>query len=281
MGSFSQSHQEAVWLFERHFALSQPRSDLDYLRQILRHYAQIPYENISKIIKVAKNPDPEAKFRLPRELMEDHIDHRLGGTCFSLTYFLEQILVGSCYSCHKAMAHMSAGENIHCVMVVEVSGGRYLVDPGYLLWEPLPLSFEGPQISYTPRGGVELEYDANSGLFHVFTFDIGGRKWRYRFLDQAVSDGEFREHWIASFSKPTLHNILLNQLTEKGQLYIRGNHLRLTSAAEERKANIRQDYHRQIQEFFGIEPRWVEEALSILKRQRREWGQQRQGQGLG
>ena len=81
--------------------------------------------------------------------------------------------------------------------------------------------------------------------------------------------------------KPTMHNILLNQLTEKGQLYIRGNHLRLTSAAEERKANIHQDYHRQIQEFFGIEPRWVEEALSILKRQRREWGRQPQGQGLG
>ena len=274
-------HSEAVSLFQGHFGLDRPRPDLDYLRQILRHYAQIPYENISKIIKVAKNPDPEAKFRLPRELMEDHIDHRLGGTCFSLTYFLEQILVGSGYPCHKAMAHMQAGENIHCVMVVELSKDQYLVDPGYLLWEPLLLSTEGPQICYTPRGGVELEYDANGGLFHVFTFDIGGRKWRYRFSDRAVSDGEFRGHWIASFSKPTMHNILLNQLTEKGQLYIRGSHLRLTSLSEEKKANIRQDYHRQIQEFFGIEPRWVEEALSILKRQRREWGQQRQGQGLG
>ena len=280
MGSFSQSHQEAVWLFERHFGLSRPRADLDYLRQLLRHYARIPYENISKIIKAAQHQDLESKFRLPQEVMEDHIEHRLGGTCFSLTYLLEQILLASGYPCYKAMAHMSAGENIHCVMVVEVSGGRYLVDPGYLLWEPLPLSFEGPQVCHTPRGGVVLEYDANSGLFHVFTFDIGGRKWRYRFSDQAVSDGEFREYWIVSFSKPTMHNILLNQLTEKGQLYIRGNHLRLTSLSEEKKANIRQDYHRQIHDLFGIDSGWVEEALSIVKRQRLEW-KQRKGLGLG
>ena len=266
-------HQEAVQLFQGHFSIDRADADLDHLRQILRQYARIPYENISKIIKVAQNPDPEVKFRLPREVMEDHIAHRLGGTCFSLTYFLEQILLASGYSCHKAMAHMQAGENIHCVMVVELSRDRYLVDPGYLLWEPLPLSNERPQVSYTPRGGVELAYDPIGGLFHLFTFDIGGRKRRYRFADQPVSDGEFREHWIASFSKPTMHNILLNQLTEKGQLYIRGNHLRLTSLSEEKKANIRQDYHCQIHDLFGIDPGWVEEALSILKRQRQEWRQ--------
>ncbi len=274
------SHGEAVQLFQGYFALGRPGADLDALRLILQHYAQIPYENISKIIKVAMNPEPEARFRLPRELMEDHIDHRLGGTCFSLTYFLEQILVASGYFCHKAMAHMQAGENIHCVMVVELSKDRYLVDPGYLLWEPLLLSTEGTQISHTPRGGVELEYDANDGLFHLFTFDMGGRKWRYRFADRTVSEGEFREHWIASFSKPTMHNILLNRLTEKGQLYVRGNHLRLTSLSEKKRANIRPDYHRQIHDLFGIDPRWVEEALSIVKKQRLEWKQQ-QDLGLG
>jgi hypothetical protein len=77
-----------------------------------------------------------------------------------------------------------------------------------------------------------------------------------------------------------MHNILLNQLTEKGQLYVRGNHLRLTSLSEEKKANIRPDYHRQIHDLFGIDPIWVEEALSIVKRQRQEWKQQK-GLGLG
>ena len=273
-------HSEAVSLFQGHFGLDRPRPDLDYLRQILRNYAQIPYENISKIIKVARHQDLEAKFRLPREVMEDHIEHRLGGTCFSLTYFLEQILLDSGYSCHKAMAHMQAGENIHCVMVVDLSGDRYLVDPGYLLWEPLPMSVEHPQVSCTPRGGVELAFDPVGCLFHLFTFDSRGRKWRYRLADEPVSDPQFREHWTTSFSKPSLHNILLNQLTDKGQLYIRGNHLRLTSPTEERKANIRQDYHRRIQQYFGIDPGLVEEALSVLKRQRLEWGQQK-GAGLG
>jgi arylamine N-acetyltransferase len=280
MEPLSKPHEEAIELFHRHFAIDRAGTELGHLRRILRHYARIPYENISKIIKVASNQDLETKFRLPQEVMGDHIEHRLGGTCFSLTFFLEQILLASGYHCHKVMAHMQAGENIHCVIIVELSGKRYLVDPGYLLWEPLPMSTERPRVSYTPRGGVELAYDPIGRLFHLFTLDVGGRKWRYRFADQAVSDREFREHWIASFSKPTMHKILLNQLTEKGQLYVRGNHLRLTSLSEEKKANIRQDYHYQIHRLFGIDPDWIEEALSILKQQRLEW-RQRKGLGLG
>jgi len=275
MNPFSSSDRESVELFQRHFDLTRTRSDGGNLRLLLRHYSQIPYENISKIIKVAGSEDLGGKFRLPREVMRDHIEHRLGGTCFSLTYFLEQILLWWGYSCYKAMAHMSAGENIHCVIVVALAGNRYLLDPGYLLWEPLPLPSGGPQVCYTPQGGVELQYDPTSGYFHLFTFNARGRKWRYRFADQPVPQDEFRQHWIASFSKPTLHNILLNQLTAKGLLYIRGNHLRLTSFEEERKANIRQDYHRHIRDFFGIEPRWVEEALSILTRQRQGWQEQK------
>jgi len=280
MDPFSQSQEEAISLFQSHFALTRPRSDLDYLHQILRHYSKIPYENISKIIKVAKNPSVEGKFRMPQEVMEDHIAHHLGGTCFSLAHCLERILRASGYPCHKAMAHMHAGENIHCVMVVEVSGDRYLVDPGYLLREPLPLSIGGPQICQTPQGGAELQHDPARGCFDLFTFNDRGRKWRYRFSDQPVSEDEFQHHWIASFSKPTLHNILLNQLTEKGLLYIRGNHLRLTSFGEERKANIRQEYHQQIHQLFGIDPGWVEEALSILRRQREDWARQK-GSVLG
>jgi arylamine N-acetyltransferase len=280
MKSFDSSDLEAGELFRSHFGLGGPRTDLDTLRLILRRYARIPYENISKIIQVARHPELEGKFRMPSQVMQDHIAHHLGGTCFSLSHLLEQILLASGYSCYKAMAHMHAGENIHCVMVVELSGKRYLADPGYLLWEPLPLSRERSQVACTPRGKVELVYDPAGALFHLFTLDAQDRKWRYRFSDQPVSDGEFREHWIASFSRPTMHKILLNQLTEKGQLYIRGNHLRLTSLSEEKRANIRQDYHRQIHDFFGIDPGWVEEALSILRQQRMEWGRGK-GQGLG
>lgn len=142
-----------------------------------------------------------------------------------------------------------------------------------------PLTRGHSQLCHTPRGDVELVYDEAGGFFHIFTLDAGGRKWRYRFADRAVSEREFREHWIASFSKPSLHKILLNQLTEKGQLYIRGNHLRLTSLTEEKKASIRQDYHQQIHEYFGIDPGLVEEALSILKRQRFQWTRQKGSSG--
>jgi len=281
MEFISHPHREAVRIFERHFGLIRGRSARDDLRLLLRHYSRIPYENLSKIIKVARYQELEEKFRLPLEVIQDHIEHRLGGTCFSLTYFLEQILRCWGYPCYKTMAHMAAGENIHCVIVAEVGGESCLVDPGYLLWEPLPLSRGGPQVLSAPQGRLELRYDGRGEEYHLFTCNARGRKWRYRFRPCPVSEEEFRRHWVASFSRPTLHDILLNRLTEQGLLYIRGHHLRLTSLAEERKENIRRDLHRQVERWFGIDPRWVEEALSVLERQRREWQQEKRGEALG
>ena len=64
----------------------------DTLTRILVSFARIPYENISKLIKLSETGGEWDRFRLPAEVWEDFRRNNLGGTCFSLTFFLWAIL---------------------------------------------------------------------------------------------------------------------------------------------------------------------------------------------
>jgi len=128
-------HDEAVRLFRRRYnILSGRRPDEILLQNILAGFANLPYENLSKIIKFHRHGAHEAeRLRLPEEVIEDHLRRRLGGTCFSLTFFLQAILLHHGFTCYIVMADMRAGKNIHGAMIVWLNGVKHLVDPGYLL----------------------------------------------------------------------------------------------------------------------------------------------------
>src|SRR6185436_12536895 len=71
--------------FAQHFELSSPTESAPGLTAVVRAFAQIPYENLTKIIKQADAPSIESARRHPSEVVDDHIRWRAGGTCFSLT----------------------------------------------------------------------------------------------------------------------------------------------------------------------------------------------------
>ncbi len=101
---------DSVEEFFDYFHLPSKKAELDHLQEILQNFAKIPYENISKIIKLSRNFDSQVcKIRLPEEVIEDHISSQLGGTCFSLTFFLQSILAQNGFTCYPVMADMNAG----------------------------------------------------------------------------------------------------------------------------------------------------------------------------
>ena len=58
-----------------------------HLQTILAAFSQIPYENVSKIIRYSTlHLSQEALFRFPDVLWDDFRRFALGGTCFSLTH---------------------------------------------------------------------------------------------------------------------------------------------------------------------------------------------------
>ncbi|MBN2091568.1 arylamine N-acetyltransferase [candidate division KSB1 bacterium] len=258
-------HQFGVRRFFTHFDLRPQKIDLVNLQLILEKFAEIPYENISKIIKLSSHWDSNNKFRLPEEVIEEHIDHRLGGTCFSLTFFLQSILTQSGYICYPVMAHMRAGQNIHCSLVVILDHIKYLVDPGYLLNQPMAINPMIKRIYHHESGGVELQYDTPSGYYNLFTFNREEIKWRYQFQDRPCPPEEFMQHWSDSFTKSMMHGICLTRTTKKGLIYIHNDYLREVSYQDTKSQKIKNSLHSTVQTYFGIDQKLIESAQSAIE----------------
>ena len=130
------AHQDGTAAFLKASGLKKGPPEGDLLEKIVEAFSQYPYENISKIIKLNRHLDEAYPIRLPEEVIEDHLTAGLGGTCFSMTFTLQTILVQNGFDCYPVMADMRAGRNIHCALVASVEGRKYLLDPGYLLGRP-------------------------------------------------------------------------------------------------------------------------------------------------
>jgi len=260
-------HQEAAKLFRQQYnILPDGKPTLTALKEILANFSHLPYENLSKIIKFHRHGTHEAaRLRLPEEVIEDHLRSHLGGTCFSLTFFLQAILLHHGSPCYIVMGDMKAGKNIHCAMIVLLDGVKYLVDPGYLLRQPLALDPNRPRLYHTEFTGVELRFNPAQEAYEVFTFNRQEIKWRYRFVDRPTLPEEFLQHWQASFHRNSMHALCLTRATTEELIYIRKDFMRITNLEGKHNVSIKGKYHETIQQAFGIAPEYVEQALSALR----------------
>jgi arylamine N-acetyltransferase len=239
---------------------------MELLRKILAGFSNLPYENLSKIIKFWRYRENEAqRLRLPEEVLEDHLRFHLGGTCFSLTFFLQTLLVNHRFACYPIMGDMRAGRNVHCALVVFLDQVKYLVDPGYLLRQPMALDPSKSRLYHTEFTGVELRFDPQNEAYDVFTFNRQEIKWRYRFVDRPTPSEEFLQHWQASFYRNSIHGICLTRATEQELIYIHKDFMRISSLEGKRNVSIKRNYHGTIQQLFGIAPEYVEQALAALR----------------
>jgi len=259
------SHVEGVQTFMRASGISRSRPVLDLLEKLVEAFSRLPYENISKIIKLSRHQEGQDRLRLPEEVVTDHFKEGLGGTCFSLTYTLQAILLQNGFSSYPVMAHMRAGRNIHCALVALVRGGKHLIDPGYLFGRPVELDPQRPVSFGNEFTRVELLFRPEDRMYHLYTTGDQQRKWRYCFADRPTTPHEFLEHWQNSFHKNAMHGICLNRVTPKGLIYVRKRFMREITVKGKRNINIKHNYHVAVQEAFGIRQDLLEQALSALE----------------
>lgn len=281
--------REAYELFASGFSIQPSRADIEHLGIVVSAFSNLPYENLTKIIKKFTARSDTERLRGPVEVISGYLEKRTGGTCFSLTYCLGSMLSSAGFHCYPVMADMRR-PNIHCALVVEMTGKRYLVDPGYLVGEPVELSGKIARIE-TPFGMVELR-PRMSESYDLFTLhggwdefsELGApfkrleqqarsseRKWRYTVRTVPVSHAEFMRHWQESFSLPMMNNLLLTRLTREGHLYVKNHHLRVRGVGTKKNENIRSDMETRIATEFGIPHEIVEEALQYIRRLKATW----------
>lgn len=250
--------------FHKKYSIPMQKPSFNLLREILFYFSRIPYENMSKIIKLYKNFNDMYKIRFPDEVLEDHFKYNLGGTCFSITFLLKTILTFHGFDCYTVMADMNWGSNVHCALILRYNSRYYLIDPGYLLNYPLPLPEEQPIIVRTPYSGIKLTYNKIHKIYNLHTFNNQVIKWRYKFLNKPIPDNIFLDYWLSSFQWNSMNAICIATVIENQMVYIHKNYMRKTTYEGKKNFNLKKDYLGTISGLLKINPQIIEEALEAL-----------------
>jgi len=250
--------------FCRLYRLGPAQDRLSSLGALARCFSRLPYENLTKIIRSSRNGKGPTARRLPAHVLTDHRDLGTGGTCFSLTATLLHLVRSLGFKAQPILADRRYGSDTHSALLVWIRERPHLLDPGYLVVEPIPLD---------ERRGVEVETPFNHlilspespGRLRLYTRQQGGRSHRLTFKTSPADPGQFLKAWDESFSWEMMTHPLLTRVRAGKQIYLNGRRLQIRTHTDVvRKELGPEELHRQIASAFGIAASVVRTALAIL-----------------
>ncbi len=241
-----------------HFGIHPDRSPRELLEKVTAAYAALPYENITKIIRKAR--------RSPDEVIHNHIAWGTGGTCFSLTAALMHLVRSLGWEAQYVLADRRYGQNTHCALIVWIEGTPHLVDPGFLIVKPAPLSFDREREIDTGFNRLILSPTGVENKIALSTVRQGAAVYRLTYKTSPADTGEFLKAWDDSFGWDMMRYLLLTRTLETRQIYLRGSHLRISDPDKTERCDIfEEDLISKVAAEFRIHPSVVRQAVLILK----------------
>jgi arylamine N-acetyltransferase len=248
----------------------------------LRELSALPYENLSKIvafsteagtgikIQVGSRSAKERALILASDWLEKTKATGVGGTCFSLTWWLSHRLKALGMDCAFLMGDKGQAKNVHCALQWNWQGRAYLLDPGYMIFVPLPLPEAGLSADlWVSPNQVRLEDLPALHAWRLWSGPQGDLKFRFDFRRRAVSEEEFLAHWEASFDLPMMRYPVLNRVQDGVQYYLQKRSLMIrtpdgaTNGGSMRKL-ARLEMMDVLQVTFQIPESLAKEALDIV-----------------
>lgn len=252
----------------------------------LRELSALPYENLSKIVAFAEVGNAgvsgtmggtggaggsalrESALVLASDWLGKTQATGAGGTCFSLTWWLERRLKAQGHACAFLMGDKGGLKNIHCGLRFDWKGRSYLLDPGYMIFDPLPLPEAGLSASaFVSPNEIRIEDlpALPTPAWRLWSGPRGDLKPRFDFRRAAVSESEFLSHWEASYSLPMMGYPVLNRLKDGVQYYLQKRSLLIRTAegGDMRKLS-RPEMMEALGVTFGIPEGLAREALAIV-----------------
>lgn len=187
----------------------------------LRELSALPYENLSKIAAHAQGGNLESTLGLAEGWLERNRETGAGGTCFSLTWWLAGRLKAAGVGYALLMGDKGRALNIHCALRCDWQGRSWLLDPGYMIFDPLPLPAAGLSAdAWVSPNAVRVEDLPALGAWRLWSGPRGALKQRFDFRQAAVGEAEFFAHWEASYSLPMMGYPVLNRVKDGVQYYL-------------------------------------------------------------
>ena len=269
--------------------------------------SNITYENLTKIIRLEQTGSATGARKLDDSDQNDIDSWMGGGTCFSMTWHLYQVLTDMGFKPRLVMGHKRKERNIHCALILpdpddsvvtpgqlfstnvtptsvpgsplsslvsSLSSNSYLLDPGYLIFDPLQMPL--PQ----PFGTGEAFFPLSPNCvrlvrptlesMELWTGGAGApMKLRFEYPVEGVSVEEFKHHWNESFYREMMTYPVLNRLDrEKGiqYYYQKGNLVVRSSTGSQMKRIEPADRVQTLSDIFKLSPAIIEQALQILEK---------------
>ena len=259
--------------------------------------SNITYENLTKIIRLEQTGSATGARKLDDSDQNDIDSWMGGGTCFSMTWHLYQTLTDMGFKPRLVMGHKRKERNIHCALILPdpdaghfglssqtvtpttVPGSafpsiEFLLDPGYLIFDPLPMPLPQPfgtGEAFFPLAPncVRLVRPTLESM-ELWTGGAGApMKLRFEYPVEGVSVEEFKQHWNESFYREMMTYPVLNRLDrEKGvQYYYQKGNLVVRNATGSKMTKIEPaDRVQTLSDIFKLSPDIIEKALNILEK---------------
>jgi len=251
--------------FMEHFGIRPGGPPRQLLENVVTAFAGLPYENITKIIKRAEAGSPEKARRYPEEVIRNHIDWGAGGTCFSLTSALMHLVRCLGWQAEYILADRRYGQNTHCALLVWVEAEPHLLDPGFLIVRPIPLSGVPARNIDTGFNRLVIAAGERADQFSLSTLRDGAETYRLTYKTNPVDQGEFLRAWDASFGWEMMRYPLLTRNAGAEQVYLRGSRLQITRAGLVESSEIAgENLAARIASEFRLNPSLIRQAFSIL-----------------
>ncbi len=235
------------------------------LTQLCFAFSQIPYENLTKIVKHKDVISSQAAKRGPDEVLADFLTYGTGGTCFSLTATFVALGNALGLEAHPILADRHYGVNTHCALVFIRDGRMFLIDPGFLINSPTELPLEHPNCVETQFNTVELLPRKGGTTVELFTIVQNNRRSRLLYKTAPVDEVTFDRAWTDSFTWEMMTYPVLTRCIHGKHHYLQGNILRIRNKTEVVKRvltkNEQSDF---ITNILGIDRRVVTEAFKEI-----------------
>lgn len=249
------------------FSIARDRAPLTTLEHVATAFARLPYENLTKILKQAETGSAAEARRAPAEVIGDHLALGTGGTCFALTAALLHLVRALGWEAQPLLADRRYGSDTHCALAVWIDGKPHLLDPGYLLVQPVLLPTDGERRIMTSFNEVVLTARDRGNKIDLHTIQDRRRTYRLTFKTEPADRSAFLRAWDASFAWDMMNYPVLSRIAGGRQLYLQQNRwlVRGRTCVERAELDPRLLADHIAREF-GIAPSVAARALAVVQR---------------
>ncbi|MFO0901821.1 MAG: arylamine N-acetyltransferase [Pirellulales bacterium] len=261
------TNRETLDLFLRHFAIPTTAPPRATLSRVIGAFARLPYENLTKIVLEVDVRGGMRSLRTPREVIEGYIRWGAGGTCFALTATLLHLIRALGFRAEPILADRRYGADTHCALLVWLEELPQLVDPGYLIVEPVPLVGRGVIELRTSFNEVALTPHDDGLKWDLSTRQHGSLVYRLTLKASPVDESQFLRAWEASFEWEMMKYPVLTRVVGEAQTYLQGRRLQTRTHDKVERSELTEDeWATRMAGEFGLSPELVRAALRAWER---------------